>query len=719
MSESSITDEELCSRARETLRKREDCLRLAHELPACDEILSKVLHDAAARRDETAFSRLWIAALMAGRRPPTSALAMGAELFPDSVFVAASIFLCTGDFASALIEAVKRGRMGSERDAFCLVAAAIWLSKKRGGEYPRELIREARKVGRLAGSNRIVHLLMCDFVKVTANEEVAEIIGYQPVEGGRSPTFIESVADVAGTDPWQAITGEKQAKGVVLHSGYTVRRAVPKHGRNEPCPCGSGKKYKKCCLKQDEERLRNSSEVPGITRQEIQEHPEMFLTADRLKAMRAHELVKLDYSALPRELLHVLFDQLLIFNEFEEMVRILGNRLEGEDQEDWWFQTMFLASDANRRDIVEKLLDFELAQTPGFDGKELPLSVQLVLADRRREPVVDLLEEHFKRLLFREESDSRYADWEGWTADLLSSEFPALGITVARGAYAMTESGMLLESIEEARDILDLSPSDPIETVVSPVPFPALGTHHRDDDNLVRAEEEISEKSRQVNDLKKELSAIRERLAAAETAEKATKRAPTPDEGATDVSGQVPAPTAAEKAAKAELEQMRRRFKEVKEDLKARHRERNELRKELGDALEELEQSNAELEITRRTEENASEDDEREEDSLTSEILSDHDQPWRIPVYSARFCHDLESLPANVARHVLRTAGDLAAGLGQTFSHVRKLKAAPSLLRARVGIHHRLLFSVQDRQIEFVAAIPRKELEGFIKQIRK
>jgi preprotein translocase subunit SecA len=26
-----------------------------------------------------------------------------------------------------------------------------------------------------------------------------------------------------------------------------VRRAVPKVGRNEPCPCGSGKKYKNCC----------------------------------------------------------------------------------------------------------------------------------------------------------------------------------------------------------------------------------------------------------------------------------------------------------------------------------------------------------------------------------------------------------------------------------------------------------------------------------------
>jgi preprotein translocase subunit SecA len=26
-----------------------------------------------------------------------------------------------------------------------------------------------------------------------------------------------------------------------------IRRSEPKVGRNDPCPCGSGKKYKKCC----------------------------------------------------------------------------------------------------------------------------------------------------------------------------------------------------------------------------------------------------------------------------------------------------------------------------------------------------------------------------------------------------------------------------------------------------------------------------------------
>jgi len=27
-------------------------------------------------------------------------------------------------------------------------------------------------------------------------------------------------------------------------------------GRNDPCPCGSGKKYKQCCLGKDEEKAR-------------------------------------------------------------------------------------------------------------------------------------------------------------------------------------------------------------------------------------------------------------------------------------------------------------------------------------------------------------------------------------------------------------------------------------------------------------------------------
>jgi uncharacterized protein len=34
-----------------------------------------------------------------------------------------------------------------------------------------------------------------------------------------------------------------------LSSVRTFRRDAPKVGRNEPCPCGSGKKFKQCCAR--------------------------------------------------------------------------------------------------------------------------------------------------------------------------------------------------------------------------------------------------------------------------------------------------------------------------------------------------------------------------------------------------------------------------------------------------------------------------------------
>ena len=34
-----------------------------------------------------------------------------------------------------------------------------------------------------------------------------------------------------------------------LKKSISNRNSTPKIGRNDPCPCGSGKKYKKCCGK--------------------------------------------------------------------------------------------------------------------------------------------------------------------------------------------------------------------------------------------------------------------------------------------------------------------------------------------------------------------------------------------------------------------------------------------------------------------------------------
>lgn len=38
---------------------------------------------------------------------------------------------------------------------------------------------------------------------------------------------------------------------------------MAKTGRNEPCPCGSGKKYKNCCLAKDEARSHDEQVEPA------------------------------------------------------------------------------------------------------------------------------------------------------------------------------------------------------------------------------------------------------------------------------------------------------------------------------------------------------------------------------------------------------------------------------------------------------------------------
>jgi SEC-C motif-containing protein len=43
-------------------------------------------------------------------------------------------------------------------------------------------------------------------------------------------------------DGWKFADGE-------LVGETPIVREEPKVGRNDPCPCGSGKKYKKCCGK--------------------------------------------------------------------------------------------------------------------------------------------------------------------------------------------------------------------------------------------------------------------------------------------------------------------------------------------------------------------------------------------------------------------------------------------------------------------------------------
>ncbi len=69
--------------------------------------------------------------------------------------------------------------------------------------------------------------------------QIAKEQGVQEMKTEKKQTFFLSRGESA-----QARGGGETENG----KGVTVRRDGKKVGRNDPCPCGSGKKYKKCCL---------------------------------------------------------------------------------------------------------------------------------------------------------------------------------------------------------------------------------------------------------------------------------------------------------------------------------------------------------------------------------------------------------------------------------------------------------------------------------------
>ena len=59
----------------------------------------------------------------------------------------------------------------------------------------------------------------------------------QKTSGGESPDGAPAVRPPSGA----AASGHEEKLEL------PIRREAPKVGRNEPCPCGSGKKFKSCC----------------------------------------------------------------------------------------------------------------------------------------------------------------------------------------------------------------------------------------------------------------------------------------------------------------------------------------------------------------------------------------------------------------------------------------------------------------------------------------
>jgi preprotein translocase subunit SecA len=116
--------------------------------------------------------------------------------------------------------------------------------KKEGYEYFKQMMAGVRdKVTDLIFRARIVGAQQ-------ARSAYRETAAVHEEAGGYGVG--ENLAATAGVEKGQEVhTAAEQAEAQAEAGGAaatkTIVREAPKVGRNDPCPCGSGKKYKKCC----------------------------------------------------------------------------------------------------------------------------------------------------------------------------------------------------------------------------------------------------------------------------------------------------------------------------------------------------------------------------------------------------------------------------------------------------------------------------------------
>ncbi len=473
-------------------------------------------------------------------------------------------------------------------------------------------------------------------------------------------------------------------------SGFTIRTG-PRVGRNEPCPCGSGLKYKKCCA--DKQQGVVPSPVAGLSWDDY--------VRSGAHAMSAEDIDKLPLRDLARVDLNKLADHPLIgaFRRFtrerwwrhaERAVDVLASRRPGVDGDEWRDELIAGALDAGELALAQRQLAL-------VGDADLARHARLELALRLREDGA------FDALLAAAEAavrdDASSDDVE--LAHLLLRAAPGLGILVARGCFEVDpkralDCELLLDVAEEARIDLRLPTGDKGWDV-----FAALYDDDDHDDDEARERDDhdqIAEEARllraslrdsssRVEELERELASQRDALATARQAP------PQPDARARETERE------RERTLATKIERLEGL---VREGIA----ERSELRQQLAAKAAARAPEHAAAPVTATS-------DPAEDDAAVQprEVL--------IPMFDRRATDALADVPHTIAAEAMRHIGTLAAGDAAAWRRVKQAKdMSRQVLMARVGIHHRLLLRVDAARLHVLDLVTREALDTTLKRLR-
>ncbi len=669
--------------------------QLATMLPADDGELDAMIDEAVRNWDGRAAPYLLFAALSANRKVDARHIEGSSMLITGYNNFLPIAWKLEGDVPKFLLEANRKVSLDHQIQAAAFFLIAAWEVEGRGAALREEAIVQARLFARrLPPTSEHIFILVAA-AHLWKDEGLKDVLSvfHKPIPEEKITDLINELYKVMKRPVLEGIA--MRPDGKVAH-GKTMRRSVADIGRNDPCHCGSGKKYKHCCITKDSLRLQQSTEVEGVTRAELRENLEAHITSARLERCNPPDMLSIDPRKLPRYLLKDFFERLTRFRMMDKIAESFEQVGYGPDLEVTWDRMMYWAQFHHRKDIAERLL--KVLPAPYEKEVSMYQGYQLLIYEDRPAKMMEVLLDYAKTTVTVEEPDLLQA----FALSLLPGKLAPLGILVARGVLPFLsdeDAQIVYTEILRARDTMNL-PADDLYTDMMDERLTKKKPDLDDSAKLEEARQKLEDKAKEMRKMKEMLHELQREISLREK-----------DEPAPIAENIITLPQSLETAA---LTELRNKVDTLKSELKERHNERNELRRELQKAHDDIAQLRSYSSVM--TESDKAKAQGEEEDLLLPEEKLGA-QPIRLIEFPRKFDERLATFPKHVARNAMKTLGELAAGEHSAFVGAVRLKAIPTITRQRIGIDVRLLFKALPDRIQVVDLVYRKDLERKIKAL--
>lgn len=498
---------------------------------------------------------------------------------------------------------------------------------------------------------------------------------------------------------------------------FTVRRSVAKVGRNDPCPCGSKKKYKKCCQKKDQTRLVNPSPIPGVTMDEYLANAHKYISDSEFGSLRPHDIARLPMNEFSTMQLIIAMRQFLQFHMWDKVETVLDLMENRKDLpillDHYRLEVAHEAIQSNQKDVflrqeatIQKNTAIDIAWLD-----DLRIKRSLIQPD---EHTLSVLNKRIERDLMSEVSNTSIE-----IAYALMDLYPGLGIVFARGVLdpeRILDAEVLLETIEKSRDKLLMPPGDPAGDYFDFLLDRSVSRQIAGSLNKMQTEK-IDALTQQAQSLQKEIKAAADRSdQLAQELARRTEELKVAGEQTSHCEPSLPPTVATNEVADTtnamQVGRLRQKVNKLKSHIEDIRHEKIRLRKELVRIGEQFETLKSKQEAPSCETTNIDEQYEYEAAlPLSKEPL--------IPVFEKTATDAMTQLPQHVVSRSIATVSAIATGDQTNAVKVSRIKKVDGLWSARVGIHHRILFRISNGapgELRVSNIIHRRELVSLLRK---